>query len=147
MLPKRNLTKPTKFEHADKYLFYTNYYQVIMEKKRSHIYQYYLESDIPADSTEVLYKVIRSLGKELREKIGLLSFRGNMLWGSKSNNLALTMIAKIQVDQKDQTYEVMIKQSKELDVDEIMKNPEDASKMIQVLNIDTKLKMKKLKMV
>ena len=69
----------------------TNFYEVQIKETKSIIYQYSMEVDLPSDSSELLHRVVKSLRKELEEKIGLVTFKGNMLWGLKKNNLPLVL--------------------------------------------------------
>ena len=96
--------------------FFTNYYNVQIDLKKLKLYQYVLESDVPADSTEILYKMIRSISGQLKDRIGFVSFRGNMLWGNKSSNIPVNLVCKYTVgengDRQEVSQEVMIKQTK-----------------------------------
>lgn len=49
------------------------------------MYQYVVETDpvIPLDSTKIWYKLVKDIETRLQKVIGLVSHRGNTLWGNK----------------------------------------------------------------
>lgn len=49
------------------------------------MYQYVVETDpvIPLDSTKIWYKLVKDIETKLQKVIGLVSHRGNTLWGNK----------------------------------------------------------------
>ena len=40
--------------------------------------------EIPADSADVLRHLVRSLPKDTKEALGLINFKGNIIYGTKS---------------------------------------------------------------
>lgn len=70
-LPKRHYNIPVKFPQNSQKVCLTNYYEVDLGGKMSHIYQFSFDSEpaIPADSKELLFQVIRSIRRQLKEKI------------------------------------------------------------------------------
>lgn len=65
MLPQRDPKNVVRFRNVDTYEFYTNYYDVIIDKQIMHVYQYALESDISADSSQMIYQSIKAVSHEL----------------------------------------------------------------------------------
>lgn len=51
LLPKRNNNAVSNFKNADRAKFFTNYYSINLNQKNFQIYQYVLDSEVPADST------------------------------------------------------------------------------------------------
>lgn len=87
LLPKRKFSNSNKpWKDWEKTEFYTNYFQVNIDSTKNKIYQYSFELDksIPDDS-ELYYHGAKSIRTILRKEIGLLVFKGKMLWGTKSN--------------------------------------------------------------
>jgi hypothetical protein len=66
--------------------FRTNCYDIELTGKSLFMYQYVVETDpvIPLDSTKIWYKLAKDIETKLQKVIGLVSHRGNTLWGNKS---------------------------------------------------------------
>lgn len=65
--------------------FRTNCYDIELTEKSLFMYQYVVETDpiIPLDSTKIWYKLVKDIETRLQKVIGLVSHRGNTLWGNK----------------------------------------------------------------
>lgn len=65
--------------------FRTNCYDIELTGKSLFMYQYVVETDpvIPQDSTKIWYKLVKDIETKLQKVIGLVSHRGNTLWGNK----------------------------------------------------------------
>jgi len=65
--------------------FRTNCYDIELTGKSLFMYQYLVETDpvIPLDSTKIWYKLVKDIETKLQKVIGLVSHRGNTLWGNK----------------------------------------------------------------
>lgn len=83
-----------------------------------------------------------SIRRKLKEKIGLLNFKGKMLWGSVKCDVPLEYTCKFSFEENDFEYEALIRLAKELDIRDLMDNEESRSMILQVLNIDMKQKLK-----
>lgn len=70
-LPKRHYNIPVKFSKNSEKVCLTNYYEVNLGGKMSHVYQFSFDSEpaIPADAKEILFQVIKSVRRQLKEKI------------------------------------------------------------------------------
>lgn len=84
LLPKRrNSNSDGSSKRWMQTKFFTNYYEVDIDKRRNKIYQYsfQLPEEIPDDS-QLYFFAARSIRPKLKEKIGLLNYKGKMLYGS-----------------------------------------------------------------
>lgn len=70
-LPRRQYNIPLKFSNKSEKVCLTNYYEVNLGGKMSHVYQFSFDAEpaIPADSKELLFQVIKSIRRQLKEKI------------------------------------------------------------------------------
>lgn len=95
ILPKRNGKSDGTFKNLQPVKFFTNYYDIEIDQKRSLIYQYSfsLDEEIPKDSSIYQYS-INSIKKNLRERIGYLIHSGQMIWGDKKVHLPATLPCK-----------------------------------------------------
>jgi hypothetical protein len=64
-LPKRAQGQPVKFPPAQQRQFLTNHYSIKFHQTRSTIYQFMFDStpEIPQDSKELLFQVVKSIRK------------------------------------------------------------------------------------
>ncbi len=69
----------------------SNYYEIDMLKEFKTFHQYSIEFEpqLPEDASKISDKLIESIRKELKEKVGLICYKGRMLWGNLSIKLAL----------------------------------------------------------
>lgn len=78
-------------------------------------YSYSVFPEIENDSSRKLQNIIRNIWKELIAKIGLISVRGNNLYGNIDFKGQTTQLSKIKNDEGVEiTYEVLIKKIKDL---------------------------------
>lgn len=93
VLPSRKF----KFTSAIQSKFITNYYSICLDKSKLMLYQYSysVTPEISNDSSRKLQNIIRNAWKPLVQKIGLISVRGNNLYGSKDLKGTVTQISKI----------------------------------------------------
>ena len=89
----------------------TNFYPMKIKKDFKTIFQYSIEfePEIPSDASKLLEKIIDPLKKELKTKLGLICYKGRMLWGSLKLDLAHNVNTTVDVKGDKQTYEVLIK--------------------------------------
>jgi len=83
ILPKRNGKSDGSLRNQGTTKFFTNYYDISIEGKKSTIYQYSFElpAEIPQDS-QLYDKAIMSIKRLLKEKIDYLAHKGQMIWGN-----------------------------------------------------------------
>ena len=89
----------------------TNYYGMEIKKSFKTIYQYSIgfEPELPADASKVVEKIIDSIRRELKTKLGFICYKGRMLWGNVDNGLALITSTTIEVKGEKQSYEIILK--------------------------------------
>jgi hypothetical protein len=90
--PKFKVTKSKDgFVNSDATEIMSNHYAISLKKDFKTIFQYSIdfEPQLPPDATKVCEKVIDSVRRELKGKIGLICFKGRMLWGNLKSDLAL----------------------------------------------------------
>ena len=75
----------------------TNYYGIKLLKEYNNIYQYSIgfEPELPADASKVADKIIESVRRELRSKLGYICHKGRMMWGNAKQDLALVVQTSI----------------------------------------------------
>lgn len=107
------LPKKTAFSSAESKSFLTNYFMIDLIPQRCNLYQYafFCQPEVPEDSVEQLRKIIQNIYPFLKQKIGLLSTRGNILYGSK-NIPVLEHKSVFREDNEENSYEIIIKQTK-----------------------------------
>lgn len=77
----------------------SNYYAIMLRKDYKTIFQYSIgfEPELPADASKLAEKLVESVKRELRTKLGFICFKGRMLWGNVNQELALITKATIDV--------------------------------------------------
>ena len=142
ILPKRNGRTDGSFKNNPKCKFFSNYYDISVDPKKSKIYQYSfaLPEDIPQDS-ELYDKSIRSLRKFLKDEYGYLNHKGQMFWGTKLLKVPTTKKVQFKFADTDYNFESLIKNTRELDLSELDVE-ETRAQYLQILNIDLKNTMK-----
>ena len=102
-MPRREAKSDGSFKKWVTASFVSNYHEVQLDPKKNRVYQYSLElePEVPDDSSEVFYKVIRAIRGKLKEKIGFLTHKGKMLWGSLPSSVAITIPAKFEFNGKE----------------------------------------------
>ena len=77
----------------------TNYYGMKLKKDYKTIYQYSIgfEPELPSDASKIVDKLMESIRKELKNKIGLICYKGRMVWGNIQNDLALIIKTTVEV--------------------------------------------------
>jgi hypothetical protein len=90
LLPTRKYLAEQSFKNYTKSNFITNFYDIRLAEKYSVFYQYTFETtpEIPLDSKELLYQIIRHAKKQLVDKIDLITISGKMAWGLVKQNMA-----------------------------------------------------------
>lgn len=127
----------------------TNFYPMKIKKDFKTIFQYSIEfePEIPSDASKLLEKIIDPLKKELKTKLGFICYKGRMLWGSLKLDLAHNVNTTVDVKGDKQTYEVLIKPADKATLtieDFIAKDPNNLTKLTQILNINTKNSLKNI---
>lgn len=107
-------TRKYKFTAATPRQFVTNFYTIKLNQAKSIIYQfaYFVTPEIENDSSKKLQHIVRNVWRELVAKIGLISVRGNALFGTKDIKVPLTFKSKIKNEEVDEIYEILIKKVK-----------------------------------
>jgi hypothetical protein len=84
-LPRRPYNQKVHFHPKAEKVCVTNNFPIDLGRKYPHIYQFTFDTEpaIPQDSKEILYQCIRSVKKQLRDKIEVSTYSGNMIWGLK----------------------------------------------------------------
>jgi len=85
LLPPRP-SRPQDWARSFQQKFLSNYYNVIINMHRNTFYQYSIDVEIPADSSEELDKLMRNLKRELVNDMDVLCWKGKMCWGTKSKD-------------------------------------------------------------
>ena len=83
-----------------------------------------------------------SIRRKLKEKLGLLNFKGKMLWGSVKCDVPLEYTCKFKFEENQFQYEGLIRLAKELDIRDLMDDDDSRGMILQVLNIDMKQKLR-----
>lgn len=91
IFPKRNGRSDGSSKNWAKAKFFTNYYQIEIDPKRStlHQYSFLLPEEVPQDS-HLYHKAVRNISKLLKEECGYLSHKGQMFWGTKLIKVPIT---------------------------------------------------------
>ena len=146
ILPKRNGQSDGSRKKWTTKRFFSNYYEIQINQKKSKLYQYdfKLPEEIPQDS-DLYEKGLRSVKKFLKDEFGFVAHKGQQFWGLKSCKVPTVHRAKFSFSEKEFDFEVVIKQTKELDLSEL-DVPETRMKYLQILNIDLKNTLKSCNM-
>lgn len=142
ILPKRNGKSDNSFKNMGTTKFFTNYFDIGINVKKSRIFQYSfsLPENIPADS-EVYGKCIRSNKKILKDKIGYIAYSGQTLWGTVELKIPTTLECQYSDDNK---AEALVKLTKQLDIMDLNNN-EYRQIYLQILNSSLKNLLKQNK--
>jgi len=84
-MPRSAKNTRTLCKEARPAKFCSNIYEIELKKGISSLYQFSLviSPELPANSSVLREKIIKSLIQELKKKIGFLCFKGDMIWGKK----------------------------------------------------------------
>lgn len=85
--------------------------------------------------------------KELRAKIGYLTAHGNMIWGAKGLNIALSIISEFRFNDQPYKFLTQIQPVKELRIQDLETKEEGLPKIFQIYNNKIKEKLRQMKMV
>lgn len=120
ILPKRKGKTDGSFKNLSKINFFTNYYEIQINTKKSQLYQYSfsLPENIPADSG-VYSKCIRNNKDILKQKIGIIAHSGQILWGTRELKIPITLECQYSEQNK---AEAIIKLTKQLDIRDLDNN-------------------------
>jgi hypothetical protein len=80
-------------------LYLTNYYEYRQNhSEKDNIYLYSVETrpNIPADSHDLWYRLIRSVTKKLGRLIDVITHRANTIWGKLRRDQPLTMTTMLR---------------------------------------------------
>ena len=138
ILPKRNGKSDGSFKRMRPINFYTNFYNIDIDTRKSTIYQYSfsLPEDIPHDS-EIYQCAINSIKKTLKDKIGYLAHTGQMIWGKLSLKVPTTFQCQFNFQENKYSLESVVKQTKELDLRDLNQD-KTRPIYIQILNVNLK---------
>lgn len=137
LLSRRPLKTET-YKNAPKRKFFTNYFTVEIDSKKSDIYQFAftLPEEIPHDSS--LYdRAIRSIKNELKRDYGYLCHKGQMIWGTKPCDIPTPKTCVFKYGGTDFKFEAMLAQTRKLNLGDL-DSKETQSQLLQILNIDLK---------
>lgn len=65
-----------------------------------------------------------------------------MIWGSKPCKVPLTEKCEFTFKEEKYSHEVLIRQNKEMNIQDLMESEETRAQILQVLNIDMKQKLR-----
>ena len=135
-LPRRAYNQPVKFSQRDQKYCITNYYAIDLGAKHKHIYQFTFECEpaLPQDSKDLLRAVVRSFRKQVSDKIEGLIDSGNMLWGLKPLTIPLNVKCEFMFEETSYKFDVLIKQTKTLDMADLMQSPNGQTMAYQIFN-------------
>ena len=122
----------------------TNLYMVSLkeDKLSTFLYQYSIETEptIEDDMLPLFYRLLKGQHPTLVDKLGVLTHRGRMLWGSKCYEKVLRLeIPKNEAAKIPEDFVVLIKYTKTLDHSQICLLPqEERRRIFQVYTIALK---------
>lgn len=70
----------------------------------------------------------------MKEKIGFVTSSGLMIWGIKKLNIPLNIKTQFQIDNQDFKYDVLIKPTKALEIDTLVKSSDGFKMVLQMYN-------------
>jgi proline dehydrogenase len=82
----------------------------------------------------LLHHVIKSIKKELKEKVGLVTASGLMIWGIKNLTIPLSIKTAFKLQDKEYQYDVIIKPTKSLQVEALLKSKDGMDMVFQMYN-------------
>ena len=84
-LPRRAYNQPVRFPEKWAKHCVTNYFEIDFGGKMTNLHQFSIDFEpaIPQDSKDLLHAAIRSIRREIKEKVEMTTYSGNMLWGLK----------------------------------------------------------------
>jgi hypothetical protein len=93
LLPQREYDRKVNFPTSQHKPLVSNYFEIKFNSKYDVVYQFMFDTEpqLPQDSKDLLYRVVKSVRKELRDKVGLITASGLMLWGSKKLTIPLAI--------------------------------------------------------
>lgn len=126
----------------------TNFFEIKLANKDSTVYQFAFDTEpqIPADSKELLFQVIRSIRGQLKEKLGYVTASGLAIWGVKNLTIPLSTKAEFKYQDKEYKFEVVVKPTKSLDVYNLLKTNDGAKMVFQIFNNKIKSVLRDRKM-
>lgn len=104
------------------------------------------EPQIPQDSKDVLNQVLRSIRKELKEKLGLITASGLMIWGCKKLAIPLSIKTAFSYKEREFKFDVIIKPTKALDTLALSQTKDGLSIVYQLYNNIVKDVLRKAKL-
>jgi hypothetical protein len=147
-LPQREYDRKVSFSGSQQKQLMTNYFEIKFGKKYDVVYQFMFDTEpqIPQDSKELLFKVVKSIRNELNKKVGLITASGLMIWGYKKLDIPLSIKTTFMLDSKEYRFDVIIKPTKSLDVVQLRKTKDGMAIVNQLYNniIKDVLREKKL---
>jgi hypothetical protein len=138
----------SKEGHATR--FVSNLYEIKLKNCTAPIFQFSLDitPELPDNSNAIKDKIVYTLHRNLCQLVEKFAHKGDMLWGRKALSKPETMVAEFEKNKDHFRFEVLVKQVKEMSVENfIIENPDNLPAICQVLNINTKNMLKKGKMV
>lgn len=105
ILPKRNGRSDGSYKNNTKPKFFTNYFNIDIDPKRSKIYQFAftLPEEVPQDSS-LYHESIKSIKKFLIKELGYLAHKGQMFWGTIPSKVPTTQIVKFKFQEMDYEF-------------------------------------------
>ncbi len=118
-------------------ILHTNLYEVNM-KESTELEQYVIDTQpaIEDEGIELFRRVIWQKSAQIREAIGLLTFKGRTMWGTRK--IQKPMVLKIDRCEKEhilENYQVLIKHTRSISYNEIFSL--SAKERRQILQIYT----------
>ncbi len=130
--------------------FFTNFYSVAEKNQKMIIHQYAIttEPEIPADSTSLLFNVVKFLKKDDKAKIGYLSCKGNIIYGLKKlDGAELKCQSKFRYNDVQHEFEVTLFKTKEFSPAQLRETENGQQIWLQFLNISLKTMLRNQKMI
>jgi hypothetical protein len=139
-LPRRNSKQWTDIKSANEATFYSNLYNFSYSNKNLNFYQYVMttEPELPLDATNMFRRIIKSLRKKLKEELEIISDSGVIIWGLKKIKIPLSLQTDFTEGESKHKFNVLIKHTKDLPVLDLMNDPKESQKVIQVINTQLK---------
>jgi hypothetical protein len=144
LLPRRNSQHKAEFKNSRPVSFYSNLYELDFQSKLDTIFQFVLDAtpQVKKDSPKIYKKIYHSARKDIQSKIGEFMDSGDMIWGFKSLSKPTIFQSEFDLDGEHHKYDLTIKQVKELDFNDFIRNGKTQASIIQLINAKIKMTLK-----